>query len=87
MIETVFATADFPATAPNGARVMVRKGSHWPADDPIVRQHHENFSSDPRYGMQYSEEPAGWDAPPVEMATANPGERRQVRRRELGAQS
>lgn len=82
MIETVYAVDTFPATSPLGQRLMVHKGSHWPADDPIVRQHPTAFSPDPRYGMQYSQEPQGWDAPPVETATAAPGERRQVRRRD-----
>lgn len=80
MIEPVFATATFPAQAENGARVMVHKGSHWPANDPVVKRHPEAFSTDPRYGLQYSEEPKGWDDPPVEQATAAPGERRQARR-------
>lgn len=80
MIEHVFATADFPATAPSGGRHYVHKGSHWPADDPIVTAHPESFSPDPRWGLQYSQEPRGWDDPPVEQATRAPGERRQVRR-------
>jgi hypothetical protein len=83
VIECVYATGTFPATsATTGQRLMVHKGSHWPADDPIVQQHPGSFSSDPRYGLQYSREPHGWDDPPVETATAVPGERRQVRRRD-----
>lgn len=83
MIECVYATGTFPATNEvTGQRLMVRHGSHWPADDPIVRQHPEAFSTDPRYGLQYSQEPEGWNEPPVETATAGPGERRQVRRRD-----
>jgi hypothetical protein len=80
VIETVYAAADFPAETPAGARVIVRKGSHWPADDPLVRKYPANFSTDPRYGLQYTQEPSGWDDPPVEQATAAPGERRNVRR-------
>lgn len=56
---------------------MIPKGSHWPADDPIVKAHPDVFSEDPRWGMLYSTEPAGYDAP-VEQATAAPGERRHV---------
>lgn len=67
---------------------VVQKGSHWPADDPVVKQHPDLFSSDPRYGMSYSVQPEGWDAPvqqagrnaPVEQATKAPGEKRQTRR-------
>ena len=80
MIEHVFATADFPAVTPQGARVMVHKGTHWPASDPVVRANPANFSPDPRWGLAYSQEPAGWDDPPVESAPAAPGERRQTRR-------
>jgi hypothetical protein len=87
MIEHVFATADFPAETEAGARVMVRKGSHWPVDDPLVKRYPEAFSSDPRWGLQFSREPSGWDDPPVEQATAAPGERRNVRRRDHGEQS
>lgn len=80
MIEHVFATADFPAQSANGGRVMVRKGTHWPADDPVVKEHPGAFSADPRWGLQYSEEPQGWDDPPIEQATAAPGEKRTTRR-------
>jgi hypothetical protein len=80
VIECVYATADFPAVTPQGARVMVRKGTHWPIDDPVVRANAACFSPDPRWGLAYSREPEGWDDPPVEQATAAPGERRQVRR-------
>ena len=80
MIEPVFAVATFPAETPAGQRVIVHKGSHWPADDPLVQRYAANFTPDPRYGLQYSQEPDGWDAPPVETATAAPGERRNIRR-------
>lgn len=82
MIEHVFAKADFPVTDENGGRAQVWKGSHWPADDPVVQRYPDRFSRDPRYGMQYTRQPAGYDEPPVEQATAAPGERRNVRRRE-----
>lgn len=80
MIDTVYATTTFPAEAPNGARVMVHKGTHWPADDPLVDKYPTSFSRDCRFGLQYTQEPAGWGDPPVEQATAAPGERRSVRR-------
>jgi hypothetical protein len=79
VIEPVFATADFPAETPAG-RAQVWKGSHWPADDPIVKAYPDRFSPDPRFGLQYTREPEGWDAPPVEQATAAPGEKRTTRR-------
>lgn len=80
MIRVVFATETAPYQLATGVRAMVVKGSHWPADDPVVRSHPEWFSEDPRYGMAFSEPPDGWDSPVVETATANPGERRNTRR-------
>ena len=79
MIEPVFATTSATVTTEAGATLLVRKGTHWPADDPIVRQHPDLFSADARYGMQYTRQPAGFNAP-VEQATAAPGEKRQTRR-------
>lgn len=60
--------------------VFVQKGEHWAADDPVVKAAPTCFSTDARYGMRYSVEPAGYSDPPVEQATAAPGERRSVRR-------
>lgn len=68
----------------DGTQHRVVKGSHWPADDPVVLAQPSLFSDDPRYGLNYSREPDGYDDAPaersVEQATAGPGERRQVRR-------
>lgn len=80
MIDHVFAKADFPADTPGGGRSQVWKGSHWPADDPIVLAYPDRFTRDSRYGLQYTTPPAGYDDPPVEQATAAPGEKRNVRR-------
>lgn len=74
-MDVVYATATTHVTTANGSRLVVRKGSHWPADDPVVKAQPSLFSTDARYGMTYSVEPAGFDAP-VEQATAAPGERR-----------
>lgn len=66
--------------------VLVRKGEHWPADDPAVKAAPGLFSTDARYGLSYSVEPEGYGDPqqpgprPVEVATAIPGDRRNVRR-------
>lgn len=80
MIKVVYATVQTTLTLPDGTRVVVPKGSHWPADDPVVRDRPGMFSADPRYGLLYSEQPDGYDAPVVEQATAAPGERRSTRR-------
>jgi hypothetical protein len=57
-------------------------GSHWPADDPYVQAHPGQFSEDPRYHLAFTEVRPGYlgDEPPVEQATAAPGERRNTRR-------
>ncbi len=79
MINVVYATATKRVQLSSGVWSVVPKGSHWPADDPVVTAHPDLFSPDPRWGMSYSVEPDGYDAP-VEQATAAPGERRQTRR-------
>jgi len=59
----------------------IHQGEHWPADDPVVKVMPEAFSPDPRYGVQWSGTPPPELAdPPVEQATAAPGEKRNVRR-------
>lgn len=78
-MDVVYAVATAHVTTDGGGRALVHKGSHWPADDPVVRLQPSLFSADPRWGLVYSVEPPGYgDA--VETATANPGERRSVRR-------
>jgi len=77
-MDVVYATATTHVTTRDGARIVVHKGQHWPADDPVVQAQPSLFSADPRWGMAYSVEPAGYDAP-VEQATAAPGERRSRR--------
>ena len=76
-MDLVFATTTMRVELPTGGFGVIQKGTHWPADDPIVRAHPGVFSSDPRFGLNFSREPAGYDAP-VEQATAAPGEKRNV---------
>jgi hypothetical protein len=64
-----------------GTQVMVYKGTHWLENDPVVCAHPGFFSSDARYGLSWSgEPPPEMSEPPVEQATAGPGEKRNVRR-------
>lgn len=77
-MEIVYATGNSVVALPGGGRMRVTKGGHWPADDPVVKAHPELFSADARYGLTFSAEPRGYDAP-VEQATAAPGERRNRR--------
>jgi hypothetical protein len=68
-------------TLPDGTPQTVVKGQHYPADDPVVKANPGMFSPDARYGMSWTgPPPAEMAEPPVEAATAAPGERRNVRR-------
>lgn len=78
-MKIVYANATAQVGTANGP-LLVGKGTHWPDGDPVVRAHPELFSDDPRFGLVFTAEPEGWDAPPVEQATAGPGERRNTRR-------
>lgn len=80
-MDIVYATATTNVLGLHGDQILVGKGTHWPASDPIVARNPGLFSTDPRYGLVFTAEPDGWnepvrDAPPVETATAAPGERR-----------
>jgi len=87
-IEVVYATGSERVVLADGRIANVVKGGHWPATDPVVRLRPGLFTDDPRFGLLYSEAPPGHDhqlnelpEAEVEDATANPGERRSVRRR------
>ena len=67
-MDIVFARETFIA-----GHVTVVAGSHWPADDPIVRSFKNLFTDDPSFGMSYSVTPK---PAAVEQATAAPGEKR-----------
>jgi hypothetical protein len=79
VIKVVYASRQFQTVLGTGQVAVIPKGSHWPADDAVVRANPDCFSDDPRYGMLYTQEPEGYDAT-AETATAAPGERRSVRR-------
>jgi hypothetical protein len=79
-MEIVYATGSAVVALPNGSRFRVAKGSHWPADDPIVRAQPSLFSADSRYGLTFSTEPAEYAEGAVEQTTNAPGEKRNVRR-------
>lgn len=81
-MQVVYAKTTSRVQTPEGVPIMVRHGSHWPAEDPVVKAYPSLFSDDPRYGLSATDnsvfEESG--ASEVEQATAAPGERRQVRR-------
>lgn len=82
MIPVVYAMGTETVGMPDGSSVPVSKGSHWPAEDPVVKRRPGLFSEDARYGLLYTVAPAGYDVDlnEVEEATANPGEKRSARR-------
>lgn len=74
----VFATATVMVANDDVGPVLVREGSHWPADDPIVLANPGLFTNDPKTGLSYSVEPGPERPTParMEQATRAPGERR-----------
>ena len=88
-VDVVFARGSAIIGLPNGSQVRVVPGTHWPADDPLVRQRPDLFTRDSRFGMLYTEEKDEYNPdlfPPMdddefESASAAPGEKRSVRRR------
>ena len=62
-----------------GYPVTVPFGTHWSSEDPVVRAHPDLFSDDPHYGVFGN--PPDENDPPVETATAEPGEKRKYTRR------
>ena len=80
-MNVVYATETASMTTPDGSSVLVRKGTHWPADDPLVAANPQWFAPDPRDGRSWAgPPPAEMSQPPVEQATAAPGEQRATRR-------
>ncbi len=83
--DVVYATVTAHLATQDGGRFLLHKGSHWPKTDPIVAANPGMFSTDPRWGMFYTEEPDGYrDEAPVEQVTAAPGERREAVKRGPG---
>lgn len=79
-MDVVYPVADAALSLKTGATFAVRRGQHWPVEDAVVKEHPGQFSDDPRYGLAFSTPPAELSEAPVEQATAEPGERRAVRR-------
>ena len=77
-MDVVYAT-ETASVMVDGAMHSVFKGTHWSAADPIVRANPSLFSDNPCYGLSYSTPPPEMYAPPVEAATAVPGEKRSTR--------
>jgi hypothetical protein len=81
-VDIVFAQGDGQVPLKSGAVAQVRKGQHWPVTDQVVKLRPDLFTTDPRFGLLYTEAPPGFDSElnELEEATANPGEKRSARR-------
>ena len=80
-MNVVYATSTTVVITPDLGRHIVEGGQHWPADDPVVKAAPAGlFSPDPRYGLRTHDNRLP-EEPPVEQATAAPGERRSGVRR------
>jgi hypothetical protein len=79
-VKVVYARSSVVLPLPAGYPIRILIGSHWRADDPVVRDHPDLFSEDPRTGLSQSAALPDVEDAPVEQATAGPGERRAVRR-------
>ena len=83
MTRAVFPVANVSITMPGGYPMLIQLGTHWSADDPVVKDHPDLFSEDARHGMCYSQPPAPEtlsQESPLEEMTVNPGERRSTKR-------
>ena len=83
-MDVVYAKSEGVVTTPDGVPWPVRPGQHWQAGDPVVKTAPHMFSPDPRFGLCGYGTPAADELPPVEQATAAPGERRGTRVRRDG---
>jgi|GEM_PF-1642925 len=82
MSEFLYARGTENVHLPNGQTVLVPQGAMVADTDPLVRARPELFSPDPRYcgSLFGTVVPDDLTGPPIETATANPGERRNARR-------
>lgn len=69
-MEIVFASTT-SVVAFNGGSIKIAKGSHWPKNDPLVKANPSLFSDDPRYGLIYTVEPAGYHDEPGQPLARN----------------
>lgn len=79
-MSVVYAVDTANIMMPNGQMVLIRRGEPRSSEEEVVRFKPFLFSTDAEL---YSDRPptsVGVDGMPVEAATANPGERRSVRR-------
>lgn len=78
-IDVVFARGQEIVALPGGQRITVRGGTHWPADDPIVKLRPELFTRDSRFGMLYTEAREEYDpatVPPLDDDVLESGDDR-----------
>lgn len=80
LLPVVFAITNATPGRRAGGIAQVRQGQHWWEGDPVVLDNPGLFSRDPRWGMQFTEMPAGYDPDGSSMAPTLTGEVPQVLR-------
>jgi hypothetical protein len=71
-MEVVYATTTASVATDRGVPLTVIYGTHWPANDPIVKRYPSLFSDDPMYGLYASVDPK-LPVPEPEPAKRGPG--------------
>lgn len=80
-MDVVYAMDSGHVGGPDGLMVMIQKGTHWPATDPVVTSSPGMFSPDPRWGLC-------WTVPvPAESAVDGPPAEPLVPARRSGRQA
>lgn len=85
-MQVVYARTTTHVAKGDGTPHLVQYGQFYSAKDPIVLRYPQLFSADPRDGGLAVTDPSALveDEPPVEQATASPGERRNLPPRRPG---
>jgi len=80
VIKVVYARATTVLMFGHGRSELVTQGSHWPAEDPLVKSHPGLFSEDPRTGLSFSVPPPADEEEQIELGDLERVKRRYVRR-------
>lgn len=57
-----------------GHPIHVQMGSHWPADDPLVRARPDLFTTDCRFGLSWAGDPPAFMSLPPDADIGEDGE-------------
>jgi hypothetical protein len=75
-MKVVYARTSGHIGTEDGLMRFVRQGSHWPAEDPLVRANLAAFSADPKFGLCYTIDPVEDDEVPAAPVPAGAARRR-----------